>query len=837
VDPGISACGEWNPWVDGRVIVTVCDVRTSPYVVIFRSNRGATGGSRVAGLSDVPFKWRGRLAELQSEWETARRDHPRILFPVVAAFCIVTVLAVGWPIWFVAGLRNGLPDDDAIGRIGVMDQSTAVYDASDQIAFTIFTEQRVDVPLSEISPNLTRALLAVEDQRFYEHHGFDLMRMGSAALANIRHRRAAQGASTITQQLARQSFLTLDKTLHRKVQELILADRIERSYSKDRILELYLNKVYFGDGLYGVEAASRGYFGKHASELGLPEAALLAGLVKSPSSYAPTVSVERATARRNVVLQAMLDAKAIDRATWQAARATKVALHDDLRAGEPHGQYFKEQVRRELLDRFGWQRVYQGGLRVFSTIEMEKQIAAETAIADQLKAVEQRRAAWLARRTRQKNPSPATTADDVLQAALVSMDPVTGHVKAMVGGRDFEASRFNRAVQAHRQPGSAFKPFVYATALEAGYSPATVIDRLDEPISTFQGAWTPEDEHSSSSSLTLRNALRTSSNRAAVRLLQEVGIVRTVQYAKDMGVGDVPSVPSLALGSGEVTLQSMTAAYAAFANHGLVPKPILIRRVEDRDGRLLYEAQDASSRAITDTTAFLMSTMLADVINAGTGARARSLGFTLPAAGKTGTTNDFNDAWFVGFTPTLVTGVWVGFDQPHTIVPNGFAADIAVPAWAKFMKAATSGDAPAWLTPPPNVTTARVCGVSGKLATDGCQDVEVVNRNGDTERRSMVYTEYFALGTEPTSYCDLHPTRGIIGKIAGLFGDDRPAPPHVEETPPPAPPAATTGAVERVEAPPQPPKKKRGFWSRFFLRGDDADKPDEPPPPKKKGGQ
>jgi membrane carboxypeptidase/penicillin-binding protein len=303
-----------------------------------------------------------------------------------------------------------------------------------------------------------------------------------------------------------------------------------------------------------------------------------------------------------------------------------------------------------------------------------------------------------------------------------------------------------------------------------------------------------------------------------------------------MGVGDVPCVPSLALGSGEVTLQSMTAAYAAFVNHGLVPKPMLIRRVEDRDGHVLYDARPESSQAISDTTAFLMSSMLADVINAGTGARARSLGFTLPAAGKTGTTNDFNDAWFVGFTPKLVTGVWVGFDQPHTILPNGFAADVAVPAWANFMKAATKGDAPAWLTPPPNVTTATVCRLSGKLATDGCNDVEVVNRTGDIERRSMIYTEYFARGTEPTAYCDLH-TLGFSRRIAGLFTDVKPAPVHVDEIPT-AVPEATSGSSERVEAPPQLPKKKRGFWGRLFGRGDDSDKPDDvPPPPKKKGGQ
>ena len=379
-----------------------------------------------------------------------------------------------------------------------------------------------------------------------------------------------QGGSTITQQLARQSFLTPDKTIRRKLQELILASRIEAKYSKDEILELYLNKVYFGDGLYGVEAASQGYFGKPAAGLSVSEAALLAGLVKSPSSYAPTVNMERAVSRRNVVLQAMLENGAIDRATWESARASEVVLHDGLRAEEPHGQYFKEQVRLELVERFGWERVYQGGLRVFTTIDMPMQEAAEAATAESLKSLDDRRQALAARRAA-TGKTPPVGDPSPLQAALVAMEPGTGYVRAMVGGRDFDASRFNRAVQARRQPGSAFKPFVYAAALEAGYTPASVIDRLNDPIATLEGAWVPADGHSTADAMTLRTGLRTSSNRAAVRLLQEIGIPRAVQYAQTMGVGDVPSVPSLALGSGEVTLASMTAAYAAFANQGRVP--------------------------------------------------------------------------------------------------------------------------------------------------------------------------------------------------------------------------------------------------------------------------
>ena len=788
---------------------------------------------------------RHRVAELERTWRAARQEHPRLVKGVAAAMALVAAVSLAGGLWFLVSMRSGLPDLDALRRMGEMDQATSVFDDKDQFAFSIYKEQRIDVSLADVSPHLVHALVAVEDQRFYDHNGFDLVRIGAAALTNLRSGRRAQGGSTITQQLARQSFLTPDKTLRRKAQELILASRIERLYTKSQILELYFNKVYFGDGLYGAEAASRGYFGKHASQLNVSEAALLAGLVKSPSSYAPTANPERAIARRNVVLQAMLDSRVIDRATWQSARGMKISLHDTLRADEPHGQYFKEQVRREMVDRFGWQRVYQGGLRVFTTIDMPMQVAAETAIADQLKTVEARRAAWQTRRaTAKKSTAPKSDAaneEEPLQAALIALDPVTGHVRAMVGGRNFDASHFNRAVQAKRQPGSAFKPFVYATALEAGYAPASVIDHLDEPIATPQGAWTPEDEHSAGSSMSLRTALRTSSNRAAVRLLQEVGIERTVQNAKMMGVGDVPSVPSLALGSGEVTLQSMTAAYAAFDNHGLVPQPLLVRRVEDVDGNVLYEAKDSSTRAISDATAFLMSTMLADVINAGTGNRARSLGFTLPAAGKTGTTNDFNDAWFVGYTTKLVAGVWVGFDEPHTILPNGFAADVAVPAWAAFMKAATRGDKPEWLTAPSEVTTASVCRLSGKLATEGCQDVEVVNnKTGQLEHRSMVYTDYFTGGSEPTTYCDQHPTRGLMTKLAGLFGagDAPPAPPHVDDVVVPAAMGAN-GAAPSLERAPEPPTvKKRGFWSKIFgSHKDEAPDPRRAPdPPRKKSG-
>ena len=766
---------------------------------------------------------RQRLQALRVELREARERHPYTLAAVLSAFFMAGVLPVLCGLWLVFILRGGLPDREAVRHIGEMDQATTVYDAADRPAFTIFRQQRIEVPLSQISPNIVNAILAIEDQRFNAHRGFDVYRILAAAVANIRHRRVTQGASTITQQLARQSFLTPEKTLRRKVQEVILSGRIEQMYTKPQILELYLNKVYFGDGLYGVEAASRGYFGKHASGATVAEAATLAGLVKSPSAYAPTRSLARATARRNVVLQAMLDAGGIDQATAKRARATKLTLSNALRPSEHRGQYFQEQVRRDLVDRFGWERVYQRGMKVYTTIDMAMQESAEAVVQQSLQSLTDRRKVLEARRhPANKDSAAEDAAAEPLQAAMVVLDPQTGHVRAMIGGRDFDESSFNRAVQARRQPGSAFKPFVYAAALESGYTPASILDHLDDPIITAQGAWTPEDEHSTETAMTLRTGLRTSSNRAAVRLLQKVGIPKTVEYAKNMGVGDVPSVPSLALGSGEVTLEAMTAAYAAFANGGRVPKPILIRRVEDRDGHVLYEEQPSSRRAISATTAFLMSTMLADVVNAGTAAGARSLGFTLPAAGKTGTTNDFNDAWFIGYTPKLVAGVWVGFDQPHTIIPRGFAAEVAVPIWAKFMKLATRGDQPQWFNPPPGITVASVCRLSGKLATDLCQNVEVIAADGQVSHRSMVYDEYFVAGTAPTSYCDAHATEGISGKIAGLFASraEKPAPPKLDDTPrPPLVPTAISakGVGVPVDQPnAQEPEPKHGFWFRVF---------------------
>jgi penicillin-binding protein 1A len=532
----------------------------------------------------------------------------------------------------------------------------------------------------------------------------------------------------------------------------------------------------------------------------------------------------------------MVSSGVIDAKTAEQARTAPVKLVNGLEVSESSGLYFKEAVRRELVEKFGWPRVSQGGLRVYTTIDIDLQRAAETLVEKNLKDIEGRKGFAHPPRAKVARVKDGE-APDYLQGALIALDPSTGYVRALVGGRDFDESRFNRAIQAKRQAGSAFKPFVFAAAIEAGQSPASLISRLNDPILTAQGEWVPEDEHSDADFMTLRTALRTSSNRAAVQLLNTVGIRKAVDYARKLNVGTPPSVPSLALGAGEVTLSQLTAAYGAFANGGMVRPPVLIRRVEDSDGKVLFNEPGKADRAVSEATAFLMASMLADVINSGTAYRARQSGFMLPAAGKTGTTNDYVDAWFVGFTPKLVTGVWIGFDQPKTIIRNGYAGEIAVPLWGSFMKVATRDDKPEWIPRPGSVTTANVCRISGKLPNGGCDHVDVINRDGAIETRSMIYTEYFVKGTQPIEVCPLHESRSFMDAIAGVFGKDSGPPPlpiGAAGLPTPPAPPERTNAGHASEPPPAPAAageeepaapKKRGFWSRIF--GGGRDKSDE----------
>jgi penicillin-binding protein 1A len=671
-----------------------------------------------------------------------------------------------------------------LAEIGPHPQSTIVYDRQNRPAFSFYVEQREDVPLDRVSPHMIDALLSVEDRRFYDHHGIDGLRILKAAWRNWRAGRILEGGSTITQQLARLEQLTPRRTFERKLREAAIAVRLEERYSKPQILNAYLNAVYFGDGYYGVEAAARGYFGKPSGDLAPHEAALLAALVRSPSAYSPSVSPGRALARRNLVLRLMRDAghlsddgyrreKALplSAARLSAATAVRAAASRDC------GKYYQEEVRRQLVAQFGGKQVLRGGLRVYTGYDSDMQCAAEASIAVRIAQI-----------------TKTSRSGRDLEASLVALDPASGEVRALVGGRDFQATSYNRATQARRQPGSAFKPIIYAAALERGMAPASILRNLDEPIMTDRGPWLPGGEHESNE-YSLRAALKISSNRAAAQLLQQVGLSQATYYAQQLGIqSPLPSVPSLALGTGGVTLLELTSAYGVFANQGVAVTPHLITRVEDASGTSIWADLPAHHRAVTASTAFLMNSMLADVIASGTATTARAGGFTLPAAGKTGTTDNYTDAWFVGYTPHLVAGIWFGLDRPAPITNRGFAAVVAVPAWAEFMKVATAHDRPDWFQPPADVEKVTICRLSGMLATDACRHGwtgpdyvqagltelpgEPVGTTGRAARPKPsapdVYDDYFPIGSVPTEPCPIHVSSIVpgAGSVEGTLAAD-----------------------------------------------------------------
>jgi penicillin-binding protein 1A len=682
-----------------------------------------------------------------------------VMMAAAGAFTAATVAM------FTSTIAAELDHARTLVELAPRPQATIVYDRAGMPAFSFYAEQRTDVPLDRVSPYMISAILAVEDRRFFTHHGIDPVRIVAAAWRNMRAGTIREGGSTITQQLARAAQLSPVRTYERKIREIMIAARLEERYSKQQILEEYLNTVYFGEGYYGVEAASQGYFAKPAFDLEPHEAALLAALVRSPSADAPCTAPARALKRRNLVLALMHEQGRLNAEQLRLARTTPLpdASHQKrgvdgvvVAGGPASGLYFQEEIRRQLVALFGDDKVLRGGLRVYSTYDPALQREAERAVTTRIAQI-------VKIRPRAKN----------LQGSFVAMDPVSGDVLALVGGRDFAASSFNRATQARRQAGSAFKPIIYAAALERGFAPGTLLRDLDVPIEAAGKPWLPSGEHEQSE-YTVRRALKVSSNRAAAQLLQQVGVSTAVYYAHRMGIeSELPLVPSLALGTGEVTLLELTAAYTAFANQGMVASPRLIARVEDAQGTTIYHNGERRSQAISPTTAFLMSSMLSDVVSGGTAAGVRAAGFTLPAAGKTGTTDDYSDAWFVGYTPHLIAGVWFGVDIPTPIMRRGFASVVAVPAWARFMRAATAGAKPDWYPTPRGIEKVTICRRSGARATDACRDhvdqpALQVTRAGfggpeghDPEAEVAAaepntYEDLFPSGTVPTEPCPLH---------------------------------------------------------------------------------
>ena len=582
-------------------------------------------------------------------------------------------------LWAFMILPRTLPSVTALETFQPL-VGTKIYDDNDELLTELHVERRIFVPLAHIPQALRDAVIATEDKRFYYHWGVDPIGIARAMVQNYRRGRVVEGGSTITQQLTKVLFLTPDKSLERKVKEAVLALELERRYTKDRILEMYLNQVYFGHGAYGVEAAARTYYGKSVAELNVREAALLAGLPRAPTTYSPFEHGEAAKRRREVVLRRLVEYGALKDAEAKRLSRTDLGLIPPERR-RTTGQYFLDYVQQTLEAKYGANLVFKGGLNVYTTLSPTMQLAAEQSLRDGLKALEGR--------TGKGRPGEHP------EGAIVTVEPHTGYVRAMVGGYDFFRSEFNRAVQARRQPGSVFKPFIYIAALESGLTPATRVE--DAPVSYAVGAngqvWKPENyDRKFRGSTTLQQALEESVNVVTVKVQERVGLNRTIQVARRFGISSPLDVNlSLALGTSDMTLIELTSAYGALANQGQWLPPTTIRYVTDPLGKLLEENLPEPREAVSPETAFVITHMLRGVVERGTGQAAKALG--RPVAAKTGTTNDYSNAWFIGYTPRLATGVWVGYDRPRSLGKDETGSRVAVPIWNGFMTKVL-GDSP-----------------------------------------------------------------------------------------------------------------------------------------------
>ena len=658
-----------------------------------------------------------------------------------------------WLRRLIAIIYIGLVIGSAVVVVWTMKHTVAIHRLRRGVGDTVFLsadgkpwfrmdERRRDVPIDAIAPDLRDAVLAIEDHRFHQHFGLDPIGISRAAMRNLT-RSSTEGGSTITQQLARTMFLSNRRTWGRKIQEAGLALLLEMQLSKEQIFELYLNRIYLSGGMYGVEATSQALFGKPAKSLTLAESSLIAGLIKAPSALSPWSSYDEARERSFVVLSRMRELEFITEEEEARARRTRIRIRPYPRAGEARHGYAKDYLRQLFRDRFGGD--HPPDWKVHTTFVPELQDAAE-------RAVEQGLRRW----------------NRGLEAALVAIDPRTGDVLAMVGGRDYGESQYNRAVRSHRQPGSAFKPFVYAAALERGWSPVSVLEGLStiEPLGPEE--WQPRNASYSPDSITLRQALFESNNRAASMLQRRIGSGAVIGLAENVGLEDQPDVPSLALGAGLVTPLDLTAAYAAFANGGDAVEPRAIARVVDAAGDVVDRDEVDRTRVFSEETAYQMFTMLQDVVDRGTGASARAYGVRFAAAGKTGTTNENKDAWFVGFSSSLVVGVWVGHDQPATIGPSGSGARMALPIWADFMRRAVRYRTPREIEPPATLRRVELCRASYLQPMAQCPR----------------YTEYFKEGDDvPGAQCPIHTGtmeerveravegffRGLGRKLRGIF--------------------------------------------------------------------
>jgi penicillin-binding protein 1A len=663
---------------------------------------------------------------------------------ILLGLLAISILTVYYTdIWLGTCGFDGCPTARAIQTFQP-DQGGRILDRYNRLMGRLETVRRVNVPLSAVPEFVQQAFIATEDRRFYQHGGLDWRGFFRAIVTNIRAGRTREGFSTISMQVARNTFAVRKypaRSLRQKLTELRLSRLIEHSLTKQQILELYFNVIYMGNGVYGIEAASRDLFGRSVSQLNLSQAAMLAGLPKAPSAYTPRRHPDRAIARRNLVLSLMVQQGYVSAGRLAGLQAQPLRIaRDEFRPVDPNDSYALDAVRAKV------DSIIHGGtldiidLTVRTTLDRNAQLAADRAVRKQAAAIQSE----TGRRAQ-------------IQGAMVAIDPRNGDIRAMSGGRKYERGNFNRALFAHRQPGSAFKPFVYAAAMAAGYTPSSEVD--DDPLIVKQGnnEWLPANYNNDyAGRITFRKALINSANSATVRVSQAVGIPRIIDVAHKNGiVSQLPNLPSMALGSIEVTPIELVTAYAPFANGGFRVQPRLVRSIESADGTQLWAQEEgAGIPAMDPRDAYQVTSMLQSVVDYGTGKAIRSYGVRGLVAGKTGTTNSGTDVWFVGYTPTIVAGFWFGFDNPAPISGDASGGRLAAPAWAEFYLNGWRETSPlsAW-NPPPGMTMRVIDPTTGYLATEWCP----VSRN-----------EYYKPGTEPTIPCPNHgPDTGDEQNAAG----------------------------------------------------------------------
>ncbi len=671
----------------------------------------------------VPIKTGNRTSRSKASGGYRKRPRPSIVDGLLSGFSrviigiILLILLVGGG--YMTFLSLTLPDVSIISKT-IPHETTTIYSADNVVLADLHKEEnRLIVPLSKISPTMRKAVVALEDSRFYRHHGIDPIGIVRATVVNVVRGEKAQGASTITQQLARHLFLSKQKKFQRKVAEIVLAFKIERKYTKDEILEMYLNQVYWGHNAYGIESASLQYFGKHAEELSIAESALLAGMLRAPEFYSPFRNPQEALKRKDVVLKRMFQTHLISRKQYQDAKQKKLnfVTRQNYKYKAP---YFSSMIIDKLVSMYGEEAAFNSGLRVYTPINYRMQLAAEFAVEHAIKNGE-------------------TEGLNYSQAALLAMDSNTGYIVAMVGGYDFRANQFNKCTQALRQPGSSFKPFVYLTALSKGVSPGTIF--TDSPVvyDTVMGPYAPENyDKTYEGRMPMRAALEKSKNVVAVKLVSMVKPESVVETAKLFGITS-PLYPylSIALGSQEVTMLQMVTAYSAFANGGTLVKPVSIIRIEDRNGVVIYREKTETQKVFDTNLVSALVEMMKSVVEKGTGTAAK---IPRPMAGKTGTTSDFRDAWFIGFIPQMAVAAWVGNDNnsPMVKVTGGSAPAVM---WREFMNMALENVPMLDFQKPAGMEEISICWTSGKKAGAYCPVTSV---------------EKFWEGNTPTTFCDVH---------------------------------------------------------------------------------